>query len=260
MLFEEKKPILFSCPAEYDSIVIYSIHDLHFGNECFNEKRWKKLKEEILSQPNHFCVFVGDLFENAIPNSKGDCFSQTHTPQQQKEWITQQLIDLKPRTIAVVPGNHEYNRTTKACGLYPLYDCCLLAGIGHLYRNAYAVVDVGVGDGGHGKGKQIRYVGYLTHKAKDNKQHSTAHTLEGFDFMFFGHDHDPKDKARAKLVYDNKNKSVSFKDVEVINNGAFLDFGGYGARDGYPPPATKMYKLILDGKTKDIKSLGFHLR
>jgi hypothetical protein len=136
----------------------------------------------------------------------------------------------------------------------------LLAGIEHLYRNAYAVVDVGVGDGGHGKGKQIRYVGYLTHKAKDNKQHSTAHTLEGFDFMFFGHDHDPKDKPRAKLVYDNKNKSVSFKDIEVINNGAFLEFGGYGARDGYSPPATKMYKLILDGKTKDIKSLGFHLR
>ena len=258
-MFEEKQPILFSCPPEYDYVVLYSIHDVHFGNECFNEKRWNKLKAEILSKPNHYCIIVGDMFENAIPNSKGDCFSQTHSPQEQKEWITQQLKDLKEHIICVLAGNHEYNRTTKACGLYPLYDCCLLAGIENLYRNAYAVVDIGVGQRGSSN-KQQRYVGYIVHKARDNKNHSTAHTLEGFDFMFFGHDHEPKDKPRAKLVYDNKNKTVSFKDVEIINNGAFLDFGGYGARDGYSPPASKIYKLFLNGREKDIQSIGFHLR
>lgn len=258
-MFSEKKPILFSCPPEYDTIELYLIHDVHYGNECFDKRKWKRLKEEILAVPNRYCLIVGDIMENALPTSKGNVFTQFASPQEQKEWAIEQFSDLAERIIAVVPGNHEYNRTTKACGLYPLYDCALFAGIGERYRNSYAVVDIGVGTGGHTPGRQVRYVGYLVHKARDTRMYSTADSIDGIDFMVYGHDHDPKDHPRKKLVYDNKNKYIVEKDIEVVDGGAFLEFGGYAATSGYRPLSSKLYKFILDGKRKCISTVGFYL-
>ena len=259
-MYDEMKPILFSCPPEYDEVEVYCVHDVHYGNEMFRQDKWDRLKAEILEKPNRYVIFVGDLMENAIPNSKSDVFSQTATPMAQQTWVSEQLTHLKDRVIAIIPGNHENNRSTKVCGLYPLYDCALFAGLKAAYRQNFAFVDIGVGSGGHGKGKQQHYVGYLVHKAKDMKNFSSADFIDGIDFMMFGHDHDPKDHSRAKLVYDPRNRSVTVKNVEVVNSGSFLNYGGYAATSGYRPNSSKMYKLILSGKReKSIKTVGFSL-
>ena len=77
--------------------------------------------------------------------------------------------------------------------------------------------------------------------------------------MFYGHDHDPKDHPRAKLVYDTKNKFVSIKNIEIIDGGAFLEYGGYAATAPYRPASSKMYKIVFDGKNKYIKTVGFYV-
>ena len=258
-MYDEMKPILFSCPPEYEEVEVYCIHDIHYGNEMFRADKWKALKEEILSQPNRYAIFVGDMMENAIPNSKSDVFTQFATPLEQQQWATEQLVSLADRTIAIIPGNHENNRSTKVCGLYPLYDCAVMAGLKSRYRQNFAFVDIGVGSAGHGDKRQVRYVGYLVHKAKDMKNFSSSDFIDGIDFMMFGHDHDPKDHSRAKMVYDCKNKVVRMKNVEVINSGSFLSYGGYAATSGYRPNSSKMYKLILGGKHKSIQTVGFYL-
>ena len=79
----DTKPIIFDAPAEFSEIEIYAIHDLHYGNRQYNLNKWKKLKEEILSQPNRYCVMVGDMMEMAIPGSKSDTFYQTVPPEMQ---------------------------------------------------------------------------------------------------------------------------------------------------------------------------------
>lgn len=242
-------------------IEIYAIHDLHYGNRQFNLNKWKKLKEEILSEPNRFCVMVGDMMEMAIPGSKSDCFYQTAPPEMQKEWIAYEMSELKDRIIAVVSGNHEHNRATKICGLYPLYDACCWARIQDRYRENFAVVDISVGKR-RGEHRQYHYVGFLTHKAKDLKGWSTADTLEGFDFMMYGHDHDPKEHARAHLIYNPLNKTVKTKSVETINAGSFLEYGDYAARAAYRPPSDKLYKIILCPRNdidKRIRTVGFYL-
>lgn len=257
----DMKPILFNCPKEFETIEIYPIHDLHYGNAQFDSNKWKKLKEEILSQPNRYCILVGDLMEMAVPNSKSDMFTQTVPPDAQKEWISYEMGELKERIVAIVSGNHEHNRATKLCGLYPLYDACCWARIQDKYRENFAVVDIGVSDK-KSSGKQYRYVGYVTHKAKDLKNWSTADTLEGFDFLLYGHDHDPKEHSRAHLVYDNKNKQVTSKCVETVNCGSFLTYGGYAANAAYRPPSDKMYKIILcptKMREKKIETVGFYL-
>jgi predicted MPP superfamily phosphohydrolase len=257
----DMKPIIFNTPPEFEEIEIYAIHDLHYGNRQFNLSKWKKLKEEIMSEPNRYCVMVGDMMEMAIPGSKSDCFYQTVPPEAQKEWVAYEMGELADRIIAVVSGNHEHNRATKICGLYPLYDACCWARIQDRYRENFAVVDIAIGKRRGTLPRQYHYVGFLTHKARDLKGWSTVDTLEGFDFMVYGHDHDPKEHARGHLVYDTKNKVVTTKSIETVNAGSFLEYGDYAARAAYRPPSDKLYKLVLCPNRDDklIRTVGFYL-
>jgi IS1 family transposase len=255
----DMKPILFNPPTEFNSIEIYPIHDLHYGNAQFNLAKWKKLKEEILAEPNRYCVCVGDLMEMAIPGSKSDVFTQSVPPDAQKEWIAYELGELADRVIAVVSGNHEHNRATKICGLYPLYDACCWARIQDKYRENFAVIDIGVGQ--RRKDRKTQYVGFITHRAKELKGWSTVDTLEWFDFLLYGHDHDPKEHSRAHLAYDTKLKRLFYRSIESVDCGSFLNYGSYAARAAYRPPSDKLYKLVLcpKGDKKQIETVGFYL-
>lgn len=254
------KPILYQTNPEFEEIEVYFAHDIHYGSAEHDRKKWEAYKADILSAPNRFVIFVGDYCENAVIGSKSDIYTQTASPHYQKEWFTQQLVDLRDRTICIVPGNHEDNRITKTCGLFPAYDCAKEAGLGDLYRHNFAFVDIGVGSSNSHQGRQARYVGYIVHRFRDTKMYNTSDFVDGIDFAAYGHDHDPKDHPRAKLVYDSKNKTVSHKNIEVIDSGAFLTYGGYGVKSAYRPTSTKCYKLILDGKrSKSMKTVGFYV-
>ena len=100
-MIPESIPIVIDKP-EFDSVEIYPIHDLHYGNECFDSHKWNSLAEQILSAPNRFVVFVGDLMENSIPNSKSDMFTQTSTPREQMDFVTSVFRQFKDRTLAVL--------------------------------------------------------------------------------------------------------------------------------------------------------------
>ena len=259
MVLSFYQPIKCNLSRDLDYADIYFIHDVHYGAEIFDEKKWNAFKKKIQGNDKAYLCWVGDIMENALPNSKSDVFTQRYSPEEQKEWATQQLIDLKDKTIAVVSGNHEYNRTTKMCGLYPLYDCCLLAGVDEKYRNSIAFIDIGIGERRKGDRKQIHYFGQIQHKAKDTKLICSADYTDGIDFFAYGHDHEPKDKPRAKLVFDQHNKVIYKRNVEVLNSGSNCFFGGYGALEGYRPQSYKMYKLRIFGGKKDMESTGFYV-
>jgi predicted MPP superfamily phosphohydrolase len=259
MFLPYSKPIIFNLPKDLKYADIYFIHDVHYGSELFDERKWKSLKKQILEDNCAYVCWIGDLMENAIPNSKSDMFTQRHSPAEQKEWVTQQLKDLKEKTIAIVPGNHEYNRTTKACGLYPIYDCCLIAGVDDKYRNDIAFVDIAIGTLTACNVKQVHYFGQLQHKAKDIKSVCSADYTDGIDFFASGHDHEPKDKPRAKLVFDAHNKKIHKRNVECLNSGSFCEYGGYGATNAYRPQCDKMYKLRIFGGYKHMESTGFYV-
>ena len=118
-MLPETVPVVCDYP-QFDEIEIYPIHDLHYGNECFDAHKWNELTKLILAKENRFCIFVGDLMENAVPNSKSDVFSQTATPREQQEFIESVFKQFADRTLAIVDGNHEFNRSTRFAGLYPL--------------------------------------------------------------------------------------------------------------------------------------------
>ena len=259
MFQKDYVPILIDLPSEFEYVDIYFIHDVHYGSELFNEKKWENLKKRILADEKSVVCFVGDLMENAIPNSKSDMFTQTHSPAQQKEWVIQQFKDLSHKIIAVVAGNHEDNRTTKVSGLYPLYDCCLIAGVDDKYRNTIAFIDIGVGVFKYVKNKQVHYFGQIQHKARDLKSYHSSDYTDGIDFFASGHDHETKDKPRAKMVFDKQNKVIYKRNIECLNCGSFCEFGGYGSKNAYRPQSDKMYMLRLYGNEKRMETTGFYV-
>ncbi len=260
MFLSDNIPILINLPVSMEYADIYFIHDGHFGSELFDEKKWERLKNIILNDENAYVCIIGDIMENAIPSSKNcDMFSQTHSPAEQKEWATQQFKDFGGKIIAVVPGNHEHNRTTKASGMYPLYDVCLLAGIGDKYRDTIAFLDIAVGKYRGKTSRQTHYFGQIQHKAKDLKNYHSSDYTDGIDFFASGHDHETKDKPRAKLVFDPHNKLVYKRNIECINCGSFCSFGGYGAKGAYRPQSDKIYKLRLFGNEKRMETTGFYV-
>lgn len=251
-------PILFNLPEALETAEIYLASDIHNGSAEFDEKRWEMF-EELLKKPNSYVIFAGDQMEYATRSSKSDVYTQKMPPSQQKIWWIEHLYKYRDKIICLTDGNHEYNRGTKDADCYPIYDIATAIGIPERYRSEAAFVDIGIGNGGHGKGKQVHYVFRVQHQAKNNVNFGTADGIEGIDVFVSGHTHKPMDKPLGKLVYDSKNKSVSQKDVENIVCGHFLRFGGYGERGGYRPTATKLYSVILSGKKKSIETRGFHL-
>lgn len=251
-------PILFNLPEALETAEIYLASDIHNGSAEFDEKRWEMF-EELLKKPNAYVIFAGDQMEYATRSSKSDVYTQKMPPSQQKIWWIEHLYKYRDKIICLTDGNHEYNRGTKDADCYPIYDIAMAIGIPERYRSEAAFVDIGIGNGGHGKGKQVHYVFRVQHQAKNNVNFGTADGIEGIDVFVSGHTHKPMDKPLGKLVYDSKNKSVSQKDVENIVCGHFLRFGGYGERGGYRPTATKLYSVILSGKKKSIETRGFHL-
>ena len=72
MFLSDNTPILIKLPKDKQYADINFIHDVHFGSELFNLKKWEELKAMIMSDENAYVCIIGDLFENAIPNSKSD--------------------------------------------------------------------------------------------------------------------------------------------------------------------------------------------
>lgn len=251
-------PIIVNLPPELKYAEILIAGDIHNGSAEFDESKWGRF-EELLQKPNTFVIFAGDQMEYATRSSKSDVYTQTLSPSQQKRWWIEHLKKYKSKVICITDGNHEYNRGTKDADDYPLYDIALALGIEDRYRSEAAFVDIGVGHIGTA-GKQTRYVFRVQHKAKNNSEFGTADGFEGIDVFVSGHTHKPMDKPLSKLVYDNKNKCVTQKDIENVVSGHFLNFGGYGERNGYRPTSTKLYSVILQGgDKKGIETRGFHI-
>lgn len=251
-------PIIFNAPENQEQITVYLASDMHVGSMSFNEKKWNGF-EKLLTAPDAYVIFAGDQMEMATRSSKSDVYTQTMRPHEQKVWWKDHLLPFKDKIIAIVDGNHEFNRASKDADMYPLYDIAFALGIENRYRSECAFVDIGVGMRKKEQGLRHRYVGYVVHKAQNLANYGTADAIDGIDFFVSGHTHKAMDKPLGKLVYDPRNKKVTERSVENLVCGSFLTYDGYAARNAYRPGSQKLYKLILDGKGKSITTVGFYI-
>ena len=253
-------PIVFDTPRENEEIELYLASDMHVGSQAFNEKKWNAFAK-LLEAPNAYVVFCGDQLEMATRSSKSDVYTQTMRPHEQKTWWKDHLLPYKDKVIAIIDGNHEFNRAIKDADMFPLYDIAFALGIEDRYRSESAFVNIGVGTSSRGKSVQLQYVGNLVHKAQNLMNYGTADAIDGIDFFVSGHTHKAWDKPLGKLVYNPFKNTVSERSVENIVCGSFLTYDGYAARGGYRPGSQKLYKLVLAGRGREkrITTVGFYV-
>ena len=65
MFQKDHIPILVDLPNTLDYADIYFIHDLHYGSELFDDRKWAELKDKILAEDKSYICWVGDIMENA---------------------------------------------------------------------------------------------------------------------------------------------------------------------------------------------------
>lgn len=264
-MYSDYQPIVYNAPQEQSELHLYFLHDVHLGSSEHSTAKLNAFLQIVQEDLMARVLVIGDMCENVVPGSKGDIFYQIYSPHEQKYRTKEIFADLHKagKLLAVVPGNHERNRITRTTSMFPLYDACVMAGCESAYRQHFAFVDIGLGyrkrKSSAGRGAQQRYVGFITHRAKDQVNFHSADTIEGIDFFAFGHDHNPKDKPRGKLKYYPQLQTVQQRTVEVINCGSFLDYNGYPVDSGYRVPAQKMYMLILRDQDRGIETRGFYV-
>lgn len=258
-MLDDLHPILTQVKAESD-VVIHPIGDLHYGSPQFNLKMWEKTLAE-LSKPDHYCVLVGDMINNATKNSISNVYEETCSPSVQKRWLAEQLKPYKDKILCGTGGNHE-RRSVKDVDDNPLYDVFSKLDIEERYREnaAFLILRVNYDRRQDGKDRPT-YVICVSHGAGNgmyigssaNRVERFGMALDGVDLVITGHTHKPLTFPAAKLFVDSKNKKVLIRQFQVVTCSSYLDYGGYPIQKLLTPTAIKPNEIHLSIKGKEIK-------
>lgn len=235
---------------DLDSVRIYPIGDVHIGSAEFDVFKWTQWKRKVLSDPNGLVIMVGDILDNTLKNSKGNCYENGMNPREAKEFLYEELLPLKDRIIGAVQGNHCY-RSTQLTGDCPLYDVMCRLQIEDLYRENMLFLKLNVGE--KSNKKQCSYTFAVAHGVSKNKTEQFGYALDGVDCFITGHTHDPTVKFPAKIVVDSHNECVRVVGFNHIVVPSFHGLGGYALKGMYLPKSNELSPIIgLSGRDKDL--------
>lgn len=235
---------------ETEKIRIYPICDLHKGDKNANIARWQVQKKKIMSEPNSYAVLLGDMLNTATKTGVSDTYNEEISPHEQKEWLIEDLADIKRKILCIMPGNHE-NRLKKDSDQYIIWDVARVLGLESVYRQNVAFLSIHVGE--KSNKKQIFYSGLVSHGKSKTKDTKYTGFYDNMDFYVYGHLHELEAGKKFKGVYDVHNKRITFRPYAVVNASAFLDYGGYAVNALYQPSFYVENYIELDGRTKDIR-------
>lgn len=259
-MLHDSVPILNEFPERQD-IKVSGIFDMHYGAAGFQAPAWIDFKRSVLSDPNHFLIFGGDMLNNATKESVSDVYADTVRPRRQKEWLADEFADLKGHMLGVLRGNHEH-RSEKAVDSTPVYDVCVRLGLEKLYRENAIYLVTRFGEK-KGAGKQnptymtAVYHGVGGGKKKGgavNRYTDYARGMEGFDMLMAGHIHQAFHVPDARLCFDPHNMRVRERPFMVISGSPWLAYDEYAVRMMLTPSARVTEEVTLCGDHKEIKA------
>lgn len=244
-------------PKELDKIEIHPLADLHIGDMCCEYKRILEELEYIKSTPNCYCVLDGDLMDFALASSIGDTYAATHSPMEQLQECEKLFAPIKDKILAVTSGNH-CNRAYKTDGIDVTQLLCNQLGIPEKYSNTTVVLNIRFGKcSSHNHGRKMCYTMYMTHGTgggrkeggKINRLADLAQIVDA-DIYVMAHVHQPAAFRNTFYRCDVHNKCITKAEHLFVNTAAWLDYGGYGDRNGYKPASTINPVIWLHGGKK----------
>lgn len=265
---------------ELDDVSLIILSDLHLGNPYCSVKHFEQTVEFIRKIDNCFCFLNGDLCESVTKASKGDVFTQTMTPQQQRDSVIQLLEPIKDKVLGVTTGNHELR-------IYQDTGVDLSADIAKALKTPYRPegmlykLSIGKGNQSHAEQSYV-FWGYLTHgyggartkASKAIKAERTGTWIPSCDWIAMSHDHvvnvapdiDFVPDSRGTLGKDGfvSGKITAHRKI-LIKTNAYLKWGGYAEMGGFPPsdlstplvqlltPDSKVWEEYPDKPKKTVK-------
>lgn len=229
-------------PSKFkEGIEVLHLTDLQFGHKCCNVQKIEEYRDWILSKPNRFTFFGGDMIDAATLMSVGSPLENDGEPQDQVYKLVKLLMPLRHRVLGYVGGNHE-RRTVKTFG-----DAGRL--ISNFLRVPYSsgkqFIDIHYG--GHKPYKVSLWHGGTGSKTKGAK----ANMIERFmiqgqsDAYFVGHLHDVLYVGGFREVRDGAGM-VKIKKYCGVMSSSFLEhFGTYAETAGMSGNDTQMWRLVL---------------
>jgi hypothetical protein len=248
-------------------VLLAPLSDVHKGNPLFSKKHFFRYLKMLDANPDMYSIPNGDLIEAAIRMSKGDIFKSKTTPQDDADWIIEQLTPYKSRILGMTDGNHEYriyNDTGVDMSKY------IAKALNVPYRPEGILLKISFGDGNnHTKGRPYTYWVYATHgyggaKTTGSKvakgERSTGHV--NADVYLMSHDHVANGSPVTWLDHDQRShldtktgfkvgKMIARRKL-VVKTNAYLKWGGYSERHGFTPVDLECPVVILPGEGRPL--------
>ena len=254
------KVIQANLPETCDRIELHPLADLHIGDaSCRYEDILAEL-EYIKNTPNCYCVLDGDLMDTAIKSSIGDTYSAVLQPMAQLEACVKLFAPLKDKILAVISGNHE-NRIYKQDGVDMTKLMCDQLGIPERYSPTTALLYIRFGhDIKHNC--KIRYSLYMTHGTGGGRKEggkiqrlADLATIVDADVYIMAHVHQPAAFRNTFFRANPNNNSVTKVEHLFVNTAAWLEYGGYGDKQGFKPASTINPTIILSSNRKSMRAV-----
>ena len=230
-------------PKKYPTLELVHLTDTQFGHVCCNVKRLIEYRDWILSEPNRFVLFGGDMVDAATQFSIASPYENEWKPAEQSWRLAEILLPLRHRVLAYVGGNHE-RRTDRTFGSLGLYIAQLLS---IPYSEGAQFVDIH-----YGSWKPFKvslWHGGGSAKTKGAKaQMLERFMLQGDSHLYLvGHLHDCLVLPSWRQVRDTKTNRVKLEKICGAMSSSFLDFWGtYAEVAGLRPSDTMMVRTILE--------------
>ena len=260
--------IKIDLPRELESLEIHVFADEHIGDEHCDMNRLKERIEYVKNTPNAYCIFNGDILDNATRTSIGDVYMQEFNPMEQLRKAVELFSPIADKILCITHGNHE-NRTYNKEGINLSYLIASQLGLAHKYTPTSAVLFVRFGEvpdykresNGSGRLRKLCYTIYTLHgSGGGRKEGAKAIRLADMasiidtDIYIHSHTHLPMVMKQAFHRLDYRNSSVSIVDKLFVNTAANLKYGGYGEAGEFKPSSTDSPVIYLDGRKKEFKA------
>lgn len=132
-------------------------------------------------------------------------------------------------------------------------------GLSEAYTDTTALLFIRFGR--NNKGRKVCYTIYTTHGAgggrkeggKINRLADLAVIVDA-DCYIHSHTHLPAIFKESYFRVDTSNSSVAQVDKLFVNTASYLDYGGYGDKQGYKPNSKASPVIHLDGRHKRMRA------
>lgn len=253
------KPITTTLSQDIPYIRIYAIADAHLGEAGCDYKRFKALLDTVQADDLGYVVLAGDLINNATKSSASDIYSERLSPMEQINRVTDILRSIKDKVICCTTGNHE-ERSYRQDGVDITRLVARELGFEDKYREDFCLAYLRFGNNSkHEKCRMMSYSLYVNHGngggrkigGKANRLNDLAMVCDA-DVFIVGHTHTPMIFKDSFIRTTPGANSAEIVERTYINTTAWLDYGGYGARQAYTPSAVSCPVITLDGRKKQV--------